>query len=324
MRYAIVSLILSTALWAQPNVITPVLSQPEVEALEAKVASNPTGSADLRRLANNYVFYLLGITKLKQYDQVDGFDQAKAESPFATHVRVTLNETRIAPLAAESAFALWRNLSTVAAYRSLHGDPAIRANPIDVKLSSALIDRAIELDPGTPNWRSYRMYILNAYGSKSDQPRTYLTMKSDLAVVTGHTRSNMLQTVAKQAVLANQWDDARALAEEMLAEAQKSPKNSGNAIFTGNTILGQFALHQGDTKAAAQYLLASVAITGSPQLDSFGPSMVLAKGLLDAGAGREQVLEFLDLCAKFWKMDYGKLKEWSVLVKGGLTPDFVR
>ena len=222
--------------------------------------------------------------------------------------------------------ALWRSITQVSSYRNLHGDPMIRSNPADVKLTSTLVDRAIELDPGRQNWCSYRMYILNAYGSKTDQPGTYRTMKSDLAVVTGNPRFNMLQTVARQAVLADQWDDARALAEEMLTEAQKSPKswNTGNAIFSGNTILGQVALHQGDTKAAAQYLLASGAITGSPQLDSFGPSMALAKGLLDANAGRDQVLEFLDLCAKFWKMDRGKLKEWSVLVKGGLTPDFLR
>ena len=222
--------------------------------------------------------------------------------------------------------ALWRSITQVSSYRNLHGDPMIRSIPADVKLTSTLIDRAIELDPGRQNWRSYRMYILNVYGSKNDHAGTYRIMKSDLAVVTGNTRSNMLQIVAKQAVLANQWDDARALADEMLAEVQESAKNwnTGNAIFTGNTILGQFALHQGDTKAAAQYLLASAAITGSPQLDSFGPSMTLAKGLLDANAGREQVLEFLDLCAKFWKMDRGKLKGWSVLVKGGLTPDFLR
>ena len=87
-------------------------------------------------------------------------------------------------------------------------------------------------------------------------------------------------------------------------------------------ILGLVALHNGDTQASAHYLLASGASPGSPQLNSFGPNMALAKGLLDAGAGRDQVVEFFDLCAKFWKIDQGKLKEWSVLVKGGLTPNF--
>ena len=49
--------------------------------------------------------------------------------------------------------------------------------------------------------------------------------------------------------------------------------------------------------------------------------MTLAKALLEKGE-KETVLEYFTLCSKFWKMDFGKLKEWSALVKQGEMPYF--
>jgi hypothetical protein len=66
-------------------------------------------------------------------------------------------------------------------------------------------------------------------------------------------------------------------------------------------------------------LLKAGATPGSPQLNSFGPNMALAKELLDKGE-REAVLEYFTLCSKFWDRD--ELKEWMALVKDGVTPKF--
>lgn len=49
--------------------------------------------------------------------------------------------------------------------------------------------------------------------------------------------------------------------------------------------------------------------------------MTLAKELLEKGE-RTAVLEYFQLCAVFWEMGRGKLREWSVLAKEGLVPDF--
>ena len=49
--------------------------------------------------------------------------------------------------------------------------------------------------------------------------------------------------------------------------------------------------------------------------------MTLAKDLLENGE-RDTVLEYLILCRKFWKMDYGKLDQWISEVRAGKTPDF--
>ena len=34
------------------------------------------------------------------------------------------------------------------------------------------------------------------------------------------------------------------------------------------------------------------------------------------------VFEYFELCRRFWKMDYGKLKLWKEDVESGRTPEF--
>ena len=54
-------------------------------------------------------------------------------------------------------------------------------------------------------------------------------------------------------------------------------------------------------------------------LNSFGPNMTLAKELLKKGEN-EIVLEYCQLCSKFWKRD--RLKQWADVVEEGRVPDF--
>ena len=95
--------------------------------------------------------------------------------------------------------------------------------------------------------------------------------------------------------------------------------NTGNAIHHGNLVLGRLALQAGDNDKAKSHLLKAGKTSGSPQLNSFGPNMTLAKELLDKGE-KEVVLEFFQLCAKFWKSD--KLDQWIAIVKDGGIPSF--
>jgi hypothetical protein len=56
-------------------------------------------------------------------------------------------------------------------------------------------------------------------------------------------------------------------------------------------------------------------------MNSFGPNMSLAKDLLQKGE-RDVVLEHFELCRKFWKMDRGRVDQWSQDVNAGKIPDF--
>ncbi len=59
---------------------------------------------------------------------------------------------------------------------------------------------------------------------------------------------------------------------------------------------------------------------GSPTLNNFGPEMLLAKELLEAG-DQPTVLKYLRLCQEFWKDD-GELNFWIDIVERGEIPDF--
>jgi hypothetical protein len=132
-----------------------------------------------------------------------------------------------------------------------------------------------------------------------------------------------LRDAAKQSFEVGKIEDARKHAEELLALAKKFPTdwNYGNAIHDGNLVLGRIALKEGRTTAAQQYLLEAGRSPGSPQMDSFGPNMSLARDLLEKGE-RETVLQYFQLCRKFWKMGRDRLDQWTKDVKAGQPPAF--
>jgi hypothetical protein len=101
----------------------------------------------------------------------------------------------------------------------------------------------------------------------------------------------------------------------------RSDWNYGNAIHKGNLALGRLALREGKIDAAEEFLLRAGRTPGSPQLDSFGPNMLLAKELLENDR-REKVLEYFALCGKFWEVDHGQLKQWTAQVRARKEPDF--
>jgi hypothetical protein len=105
------------------------------------------------------------------------------------------------------------------------------------------------------------------------------------------------------------------------AQTRKGDWNYGNAIQHGNIVLGRIALRDGKMDEAKQYLLDAGKTPGSPQLNSFGPNMSLAKDFLDKGETLV-VLEYFKQCRKFWKMGGDKLDKWAALAKEGQMPDF--
>ena len=116
---------------------------------------------------------------------------------------------------------------------------------------------------------------------------------------------------------------AREDANTVLSVAAKyrSDWNYGNAVHKANLSLGRLALRDGDIEQAKHYLIEAGKTPGSPQLNSFGPNMLLAKELLEKG--ETAVLEYLDLCAKFWRSDFGSVSTWKKLIAEGKQPNFL-
>ena len=115
--------------------------------------------------------------------------------------------------------------------------------------------------------------------------------------------------------------DAATYATELLDLAPEFPKDwsYGNAIHDGHMV--RIALRQDDTEKAKDELLLAGATPGSPQLDSFGPNMALARDLLEKNEP-EAVVEYFKLCNSFWELEDGRLRRWTVLAEAGEMPDF--
>jgi hypothetical protein len=148
-------------------------------------------------------------------------------------------------------------------------------------------------------------------------------LEQDVVGRDARRRFYALNALAKAALDASAAEKASAYANELLAAApqHKEDWNYGNAIHDGHTTLGLVAVRQGDIEKARQHLLESAQIAGSPQLNSFGPSMTLAKELLDKGE-RGAVLQYFSLCRTFWKTGAQSLDAWSEAVRNGKTPNF--
>ncbi len=162
---------------------------------------------------------------------------------------------------------------------------------------------------------------------KEAMPRTPQQTLADLEQDSGggdaDRRYYALDSLADAAMNAGDTDKAVAYANELLSTAAKHSKDwhTGDAIHAGNTVLGLAALERGDAGKAGDYLLKSAQTDGSPVLGSFGPTMKLAKALLDKGE-RNVVLQYLSLCRAFWEKGRERLDQWAQDIAAGKSPDF--
>lgn len=190
-----------------------------------------------------------------------------------------------------------------------------------------------------------RIILLNLELGKTDEAR-----KAASELIThgeklqGDQHFFALNQMAKQSYFLGRTEEARKYATELLQLAvtlapkfrpnqkQKAfPLNygiCGNAIHDGNVVLGRIAVREGRMEDAKQNLLAAGSTGGSPNLGSFGPNMSLAKELLEKGE-HETVLQYFQLCEKFWRMppatgaqSGAKLTAWTTAVKAGKIPEF--
>jgi hypothetical protein len=168
----------------------------------------------------------------------------------------------------------------------------------------------------TSEWRGMEQFATNKYAQALE--------RLDHA---GHyiERFHALGDVAKMNFTFGKADDARAVATEMLALAERyksevwGKDGCGQAVHDGNLVLGRVALEQGAIEDAMRYLLEAGTSSGSPVLGSFGPNMSLARDLLERGE-RDTVLQYFERCGRFWQVD--TLKQWSDEVTAGRIPNF--
>jgi len=138
-----------------------------------------------------------------------------------------------------------------------------------------------------------------------------------------YARFLSLEDRAKRELGRGNLERASALARELLGMANlyRSDWNYGNAVHQAHLVLGRVAFSAGDRATACAELLEAGRTPGSPQLDSFGPSMALAQDLLRTGE-RQAVATYLRFCREFWKVGAADLDQWIAEVEQCREPSF--
>ena len=201
---------------------------------------------------------------------------------------------------------------------------------IDRKRAEALFIRAKELDPENPEWSArlgtlYMLGLSRREGQSRIEEAKKALAEFERALSLTKNQSHpspphhLLTNAATAAFEAGDISKARQHATDLLNDAGRSP--NGNPVHYGNLILGRIALLEGDVGETERRLLAAGRTSGSPNLNSFGPNMTLARDLLRRGR-KDVVLEYLNLCAVFWKSGQSKLTVWKEDIRAGREPDF--
>jgi tetratricopeptide (TPR) repeat protein len=199
----------------------------------------------------------------------------------------------------------------------------------DRTIAEDFLKKAQSLEPENPEWSQQlgHLYELDSHHAPNEERQRAAgkALAEYERAVNQQKQPDakffLLPDLATVAFNAGDFAKAKAYADELLNLSKEVKKNwnSGNAIHHGNLVLGRVALQEGNVDKAKSYLLAAGKTEGSPQLNSFGPNMTLAKELLEKGE-KETVLEYFDLCGKFWQRE--ELDQWRATVRGDGIPEF--
>lgn len=129
-----------------------------------------------------------------------------------------------------------------------------------------------------------------------------------------------LTDLPQSAINCGEIEKAKLYADRLLeiVDQHLANRNYSNSIYEAYSALGRIALREGNVELAKEHLLKSVSVSGSPQLNSFGPDMVLAQELLNAGE-KEIIYEFFFRVSIFWKDEC--LEIWANQIRNGTIPN---
>ncbi len=201
----------------------------------------------------------------------------------------------------------------------------------DDALAEGFLQRAESADPQNSRWPSELGHLYQlGLSSKSGEGKVKAARKAlaayerALKSMPNDRRETVLDSVAKASIDAGDIAKAKKYGNEMLrlsSDSSAGSWNYGNMLHHGHLIMGLVALREGNLDAAKQHLRGAGDTPGSPQLDSFGPNMSLAKELLEKGE-RQIVLDYFKQCARFWGPSRNELVSWAKEVRAGKIPDF--
>ncbi len=238
----------------------------------------------------------------------------------------------------DSGAALWKQHAD---YQP--GNPVIMANAgrylaaRDRDAAISFLQRAADLEPANPEWplELSAQRKLAAAALRAERPERarelFAAALADLEMAQERAddrerRFSILTRLPEVAMEAGKPVEAGDWAQKLLGKAEMFPtrdRNRANAEHSAHTTLGRIALQNGDTLSAGRHLLLSAQVRGSPELNSVGPSLVLARGVLALGE-TDAVITFLHLCGNFWVAGRPDLDRWTEEIRRTGVSDFSR
>ena len=315
------------------------LSGPEAEKLEKTLLADPKNLIAHITLVAYYTSQHDELSRIKKSEQTLWLIQNIPD-------REILHDVAYARLTKfdkgyEEAKQLWlKHLETY------HNNTVVLANAAeffilsDKPLSEKLLKQLAVADPNNPRWPSelghlYMLELQSASYTPQKEPKT----GADKAGLAANAYQNferayrlqrndqekrtLMSQLATSALEAGEIETAQLWALEALKDATTATSDwsVANSVHHAHIILGRIALRSGDLAEAGKHLIQASQSQGSPQLDSFGPNMMLAKELLEKGE-RDAVIQYFKKCASFWKDDRGQLVQWAAIVREGGIPNF--
>jgi peroxiredoxin/tetratricopeptide (TPR) repeat protein len=262
---------------------------------------------------------ILGAKGMDRYGRVAAFDEEVARSDTAALAWRELETTSNANILAGAGDAMLGQVFFL--------DQRGRERQAQEVLtrSEAYLERARKLNPRDDRTAAALRRAYQSASAVERDPAKRREMLERGVAVEGDAigRWHLLSNLARAQVSSGAYGKAAESASELLGNAPQYPDdwNYGNAMHWGNIVLGRVALKEDKVEEARKRLLAAGATKGSPQLNSFGPDWDLARELVNKGE-KDAVLEYIELCRKFWKLDRGALDFWAKAIRDGGVPRF--
>src|SRR5215510_8322560 len=179
-----------------------------------------------------------------------------------------------------------------------------------------LIHRLSEKEPSNREWpnelaKLYRMFGIPGVQIDDPAERASEAYKRVLALTRlPAARDTLAGDMAEAAFKVGDFTGAAEFAKIHLQGKDRT------APQRANTILGRVALRSGDVVSAKRYLLDSSAPEAGKDVSLSGPTMILAKELLEQGES-DAVLQYLENCLPLWPRGHNALQIWIADIQHG-------
>src|SRR6266850_1280460 len=184
-----------------------------------------------------------------------------------------------------------------------------------------LIHRISEKEPNNREWPAELAQLYRMFGI----PGENIENRAERALEEYRRVLELTKNPAAREALSGEMADAAfkigdfPAADELAKIYLKSSDRT--AVQRANTILGRVALRDGDVVRAKQYLLDSAGPQTARDIALAGPTLVLAKELIERGE-RDAVLQYLENCLQLWPRGESVLRIWIADIRNGKNPNF--